>query len=196
MIHRARLEAWLPEEPHLCGGVNIRSMIDEFRHRSSTIPGLVILVLVLTGCAAGRGHLPSLPPVFEAVPLIQTARSQLGVPYQAGGSYPRTGFDCSGFTQWVFQQHGIALPRQSFDQYQVGQPVTVELLQQGDLVFFDVEKKGASHVGIYEAKGWFIHCSSSGGRVREDNLSEKYWQKHFLGARHLPMRPREPFAVP
>jgi cell wall-associated NlpC family hydrolase len=163
-------------------------MMAEFRHKSSTIPGLVILALVLNGCAAGRGHPPPLPSAFEVVPLIQTARSQLGAPYQAGGSSPGTGFDCSGFTQWVFQQQGIALPRQSFDQYLVGQSVMVEHLQQGDLLFFDVEKKGASHVGIYEAQGWFIHCSSPGGRVREDNLAEKYWRKHFLGARHLPLR--------
>jgi cell wall-associated NlpC family hydrolase len=165
-------------------------------HKSSTIPGLVILALLLNGCAAGRGHPPSLPPAFEAVPLIQTARSQLGIPYRAGGNSPRTGFDCSGFTQWVFEQHDMALPRQSFDQYRVGQPVKMEQLQQGDLIFFDIEKKGASHVGIYEVEGWFIHCSSPGGRVREDNLTEKYWRKHFLGARHLPMQPRGPFAVP
>jgi murein DD-endopeptidase len=171
-------------------------MMTVFPPKSSAIPGLVILALVLNGCAAGRAHPPSLPTAFEAVPLIQTARSQLGAPYQAGGTSPQTGFDCSGFTQWVFQQQGIALPRQSFDQYQVGQPVKAEQLQQGDLIFFDIEKKGASHVGIYEARGWFIHCPSPGGRVREDNLSEKYWQKHFIGARHLPMRPIEPFAVP
>jgi cell wall-associated NlpC family hydrolase len=107
----------------------------------------------------------------------------MGVPYHAGGTSPATGFDCSGFTQWVCWQHGIFLPRQSFEQYQVGQPVRGDQLQQGDLVFFEIEQKGASHVGIYEARGWFIHCSSPGGRVREDHLSEKYWRKHYLGAR-------------
>jgi cell wall-associated NlpC family hydrolase len=96
-----------------------------------------------------------------------------------------TGFDCSGFTHWVFMQHGITLPRQSFDQYQLGQQVKVGKLRAGDLVFFEIEKKGASHVGIYVDRGRFIHCSSTGGSVKEEDLNERYWQKHFLGARRL-----------
>lgn len=157
-------------------------MMTEFRARVVSVLGLLLLGLVMGGCAGGRGHPPPVALGTELTPLIRTARSQLGVPYHPGGSSPVTGFDCSGFTQWVFQQHGIPLPRQSLDQYQTGQQVKDERLQQGDLVFFDIEKKGASHVGIYEASGWFIHCSSPGGQVREDHLSMKYWQRHYLGA--------------
>lgn len=153
-----------------------------FVRRIGSVLGFAILALFMSGCAGGRGHPPPVVLGLELTPLIQTARSQLGVPYHPGGISPATGFDCSGFTQWVYQQYGIPLPRQSFDQYLVGQQVRGEQLQQGDLVFFDIEKKGASHVGIYEARGWFIHCSSPGGRVREDHLSTRYWQQHYLGA--------------
>ncbi len=162
-------------------------MSASFGQGISRLLALLLIAMALGGCATGRDHPAPAALGLELTPLIQTARSQLGVPYHPGGASPAAGFDCSGFTQWVYQQHGIPLPRQSLDQYQVGRQVRGEPLQQGDLVFFDIEKKGASHVGIYEARGWFIHCSSSGGRVREDHLSGKYWQKHYLGAcRPLP----------
>lgn len=141
-----------------------------------------MLALVVSACAGGRGRPSPVALDPELTPLIRTARSQLGVTYHPGGASPATGFDCSGFTQWVFRQHGIPLPRQTVDQYRAGEQVRGERLQQGDLVFFDIEKKGASHVGIYEASGWFIHCSSPGGQVREDYLAAKYWQQHYLGA--------------
>lgn len=144
--------------------------------------GLAVLAVLVSACGTGKGRLPPVVVGAEVTPLLQTARSQLGARYHPGGTLPATGFDCSGFTQWVYRQHGLLLPRQSFDQYQAGQPVGADQLQPGDLVFFEIEKKGASHVGIYEARGWFIHCSSPGGRVREDHLSERYWQQHYLGA--------------
>jgi len=147
--------------------------------------GMSILVVLIGGCGAGKSYPAHELPGIDTATLIQTARGQLGVRYCPGGSSPLTGFDCSGFTLWVFLQHGISLPRQSYDQYQLGRPVKAGKLSRGDLVFFEIEKKGASHVGIYVDHGWFIHCSSTGGRVREENLNQKYWQKHFLGARRL-----------
>jgi cell wall-associated NlpC family hydrolase len=101
------------------------------------------------------------------------------------GASPQTGFDCSGFTRWVYLQHGVTLPRQSFDQYRTGAAVDKGELRSGDLVFFDIDKKGASHVGIYSGRGSFLHCSSPGGRVREDGIEEAYWQDHYLGARRV-----------
>jgi cell wall-associated NlpC family hydrolase len=147
--------------------------------------GLVTVAVIIGSCALSKPYQDSGPPSRDAAALLQTARSQLGTPYVAGAVAPGKGFDCSGFTQWVFRQHGVALPRQSYDQYQIGEQVKSGNWQAGDLVFFDVEKKGASHVGIYVSRGWFVHCSSTGGRVREDFLGEKYWQKHYLGARRI-----------
>lgn len=146
---------------------------------------VTLVVLLVGGCAADRGWAPAIPMNPEAALLIQTARGQLGACYYPGGSTPSTGFDCSGFTQWVFQQRGWSLPRQSFDQYRLGREVALGALLPGDLVFFDIEKKGASHVGIYLGQGWFIHCSSPRGGVREDHLADPYWRKRYLGARRI-----------
>jgi murein DD-endopeptidase len=153
--------------------------------RIGTNLGVSILVVLIGGCGAGKSHQYHELMSIDTASLIQTARGQLGVPYCPGGSSPLTGFDCSGFTHWVFMQHGISLPRLSYDQYQLGRQVKVSKLRRGDLVFFEIEKKGASHVGIYVDHGWFIHSSSTGGGVREEDLNQKYWQKHFLGARRL-----------
>ena len=145
---------------------------------------LMALVVSQSGCGAGRKLQPP-PQAIDPAALIQTARSRLGVCYLAGGSSPRSGFDCSGYVQWVFWQHGLALPRQSYDQYQLGDKVDQRKLRTGDLVFFEIEKKGASHVGIYVDRGSFIHCSSTGGCVRQDYLGDKYWLEHYLGARRV-----------
>jgi murein DD-endopeptidase len=145
---------------------------------------LVLLAALQGGCGAGK-KLPPLPWDIDPAGLIQTARGQLGAPYLAGGSMPTTGFDCSGFTQWVYCQHGVTLPRQSYDQYQLGEGIRRQRLRAGDLVFFDIETKGASHVGIYVDRGRFIHSSSTGGRVREDFLGNPYWTDHYLGARRV-----------
>jgi murein DD-endopeptidase len=153
--------------------------------RIGVILGMSILLALVGGCGAGKSHQAKELPGTDTAALIRTARGQLGVPYCPGGSSPLTGFDCSGFTVWVFFQHGISLPRQSYDQYQLGQQVKAGKLRRGDLVFFEIEKKGASHVGIYVDRGRFIHCSSTGGGVREEDLNQKYWQEHFLGARRL-----------
>jgi cell wall-associated NlpC family hydrolase len=114
--------------------------------------------------------------------MVAVARSQLGKPYVAGGASPETGFDCSGFTCWVYNQYGIPLPRRSYDQFNIGTKVSKDQLRAGDLVFFDVSRKGADHVGIYTGRRTFIHCPHSGAKVREDGFYDTYWQQHFIGA--------------
>ncbi|MDR3540448.1 MAG: NlpC/P60 family protein [Desulfosporosinus sp.] len=95
--------------------------------------------------------------------IIATAEKYIGVPYQWGGESP-TGFDCSGFVQYVFAQNGITLPRVSVDQSTVGTPISFNNLQPGDLIFFSIENKGTvDHVGIYIGNGQFINASSSLG---------------------------------
>jgi murein DD-endopeptidase len=161
-----------------------RLMTAKLARKMAFAPWLVALALLQSGCGAGR-RLEAPPQAIDPLALIQTARGQLGVRYNPGGSLPITGFDCSGYTQWVFWQHGLMLPRQSYDQYQSGEKIKGRKLHAGDLVFFEIEKKGASHVGIYVDQGKFIHSSSTGGLVREDHLGEKYWQKRYLGARRV-----------
>jgi len=100
----------------------------------------------------------------KAKALISTAQKYIGVPYQWGGESPSTGFDCSGFVQYVFAQNGITLPRVSLDQSTVGTPISFTNLQPGDLIFFSVENSGTvDHVGIFIGNDQFINASSSLG---------------------------------
>jgi cell wall-associated NlpC family hydrolase len=125
------------------------------------------------------------PEPIPHAALIDTALSFLGTPYRNGGSDPN-GFDCSGFTQWVFAQHGLPLPREVEEQFKAGRKITLDDLKPGDLVFFHTVSRGASHVGIFVAGDQFIHAPSSKGVVRVESINSSYWSTRFLGARRLP----------
>lgn len=116
--------------------------------------------------------------------LVGTALSFRGVPYRNGGSDPQ-GFDCSGFTQYVFAQHGLALPRDVRDQFQFGKLLRGNDLEPGDLLFFSTTAPGASHVGIAIGGDQFVHAPSSTGVVRVEHLTASYWSRRFVGARRL-----------
>lgn len=120
----------------------------------------------------------------KADSIIATAKKYIGVPYKWAGSTP-SGFDCSGFVQYVFKAHGISLNRTAASQYKHGTFVSKSNLQPGDLVFFqNTYKAGISHVGIYIGDGKFIHSSSSKGVVIS-NLSSSYYVSHYYGARRI-----------
>lgn len=106
-----------------------------------------------------------------------------GVPYKFGGVTP-SGFDCSGFVWYIFNQQGKNLPRTADVQYKIGKPVFINDLRRGDLVFFTTYEPGASHCGIYLENGNFIHASSSRG-VMISKLSDYYWKPRYLGARRV-----------
>ena len=121
--------------------------------------------------------------------LIAYAKSFLGVPYVYGGTSPK-GFDCSGYTMYIFKHFGISLPHSATSQLGHGIPVTREELQPGDLVFFrdtNYSTKAASHVGIYIGNSQFIHATSSrGGKyVDIDSLNEAYHSRVFTVGRRL-----------
>lgn len=116
--------------------------------------------------------------------ILHTALSYRGVKYRFGGATP-TGFDCSGFVMYVYNQHGIKLPRTADKQFEAGKPVKVKKdLKPGDLVFFETYEKGASHVGIYQGNNTFVHASSRRG-ITVSELSEAYFSKRYLGARRI-----------
>ena len=107
------------------------------------------------------------------------------MPYVYGGS-SASGFDCSGFTMYVFAQVGIKLPHGATSQLSYGTEVSRSDLQPGDLVFFQDYGYTASHVGIYIGGDQFIHASSSyynGHCVVITSLSEAYYNNHYLTAR-------------
>jgi cell wall-associated NlpC family hydrolase len=122
-------------------------------------------------------------PVPPAV--VATAMTLRGTPYRNGGSEPSRGFDCSGFVQWVFAQHGRALPREVHEQYDAGRKIDADEVRPGDLVFFQTVRKGASHVGIALGGGEFIHAPSSRGVVRVERYTGGYWSDRWVGARRV-----------
>lgn len=124
--------------------------------------------------------------------IIDTAKQYLGTRYVYGGASP-SGFDCSGFTMYVYSKHGYSLPHSATSQWQsgIGTKVwSIGALQPGDLVFFcDPSRsngKACSHAGIYIGGGQFIHSSSSSsGGVIISNLTTGYYNNYFVGGIHV-----------
>lgn len=114
------------------------------------------------------------------------ALSLTGTPYRYGGNSPETGFDCSGFVRHVFHSTlGIELPRSSREINVLGDRIDPNELRPGDLVFYNTLRRAFSHVGIYLGDGRFVHSPSSGGGIRVEDMSQRYWQKRFNGARRI-----------
>ncbi len=133
----------------------------------------------------------------RAAEAVLSAMNYIGVRYQRGGNSADTGFDCSGFTRYVFENSlGLMLPRQADQQAKAPGLVSIrrEDLKPGDLVFFNTMRRTFSHVGIYIGDNRFIHAPSRGKDVRTDDLSFAYWAKRFTGARRADL-PAEPAAA-
>jgi cell wall-associated NlpC family hydrolase len=134
---------------------------------------------------------------IEASPLLQEMRDRatelvmasmnfLGVRYVRGGNDAEQGFDCSGFTRYVFEHSlGLVLPRRADEQARQAGLTSVgrNELRPGDLVFFNTMRRAFSHVGIYVGEGKFIHAPRSGAEVRIEDMRQAYWTKRFNGAR-------------
>ena len=116
--------------------------------------------------------------------LVETAMRYRGVRYRYGGITNR-GMDCSGLVSRVLDVNGIDAPHNSRALYRLGQAVSRDKLEAGDLVFFNTKGRGISHVGIYIGDGKFVHASSAKGRVRVDTLREGYYHRRYVGARRV-----------
>ncbi len=119
----------------------------------------------------------------ERTSLVEYSKNFLGTPYVSGGSSP-SGFDCSGFTYYVYKQYGVTLPRTSASQAGAGTAVSRSELIPGDLVFFDTYG-GISHVGIYVGDDSFIHSTVPGDVVKISSLSSSYYSPRFVTARRI-----------
>lgn len=170
--------------------------------RAMALPGLMALAAIASACASS-GAVPRpvpgapvvrstpAPPALPAPPaspalaaLIETALELRGAPYRNGGDSP-DGFDCSGFTQYVFAQHGLSLPRDTRAQFDIGDEVPSEAIAAGDLLFFSTVASGPSHVAIAIGLDEFVHAPSSTGVVRVERRSLPYWSERYLGARRV-----------
>jgi cell wall-associated NlpC family hydrolase len=154
--------------------------------------------LAVSACGARGGHVPrpfpvagpaggtdaARPRLVDPPAVVATALALRGAPYAWGGATPK-GFDCSGFTHYVYAQHGVSLPRIAAHQYRVGASVGADRLQPGDLVFFSTLAPGPSHVGLALGDGRFVHAPSERGEVRVESLGARYWQRRYLGARRI-----------
>ena len=121
--------------------------------------------------------------------LVIGAMNFIGVRYRRGGTTAENGFDCSGFTRYVFENSiGLVLPRRADEQARAPGLFTIgkDELKPGDLVFFNTVRRAFSHVGIYVGDGKFIHSPRAGGEVRIEDMRVDYWAKRFNGARRAP----------
>jgi cell wall-associated NlpC family hydrolase len=137
-----------------------------------------------------RPRIPaSTAPTAEAANVLRTADSYVGVKYVWGGNTPHEGFDCSGFTRYVFDKYGIALPRTAREQARSGVPVSLDFraLHPGDIMLFAEPGQAISHVAIYAGNGRIIHSSTAVGGVGYTDLNAggEWFVQNFVAARRL-----------
>ena len=118
--------------------------------------------------------------------IVAYAKKYMGYKYVSGGSSPSTGFDCSGFTSYVYKQCGISISRSSSAQASNGTAVSKSNLQPGDLVIFNNRANTSiGHVGIYIGGNTFIHAGNSGTGVITTSLSDSYYSARYVTGRRI-----------
>ncbi|NLY46159.1 MAG: hypothetical protein GX053_09260 [Tissierella sp.] len=140
--------------------------------------------LIRRGLKISMPNRSSLGRQTQGDQIISTAKQYIGVRYRSGGTSPN-GFDCAGYTQFVYKQHNISVPRDTSSQATVGTKLSKSELQIGDLIIFkNTYRSGPSHTGIYIGNGQFIHASTSRG-VRIDHVDDNYWGGRFHSGRRV-----------
>jgi peptidoglycan DL-endopeptidase CwlO len=174
---KASIESQLAARQRLLS--SIRSEIERLKRQEAAEQARLANQAEARLSSSGGGDGGGGNPAGHAGGVVGIAMQYLGVPYVWGGASP-SGFDCSGFTMYVFAQVGISLPHNAAMQYGMGSPVGREFLQPGDLVFFN----GLGHVGIYIGGGQFIHSPHTGDVVKISAMTGWYAET-YVGARRL-----------
>lgn len=162
---KAQINAKLADRSSILAGINgqIRTLLAQEQARQQQEE------LLLQQQAAKLVNLPQNGTEVQRQ-LVQTAAAYLGIPYLWGGSSPATGMDCSGFTRFVFMQHGVNLPHYALYQSQMGVEVSLADVQPGDLLAFG---HPVHHVGIYIGDGLFIQSPRTGDVIKISKLSDR-----------------------
>ena len=113
--------------------------------------------------------------------VVAEAAAMVGTPYRYGGRTP-LGFDCSGLVYYAHRRAGIPVPRTTGAQLRGAQPVALSEVRPGDVLFFKLDGKKVSHVGIYAGEGSFIHAPSTGKYVSYASLNSVFWSSRLTGA--------------
>ena len=142
---------------------------------------LSLFSIFLSSCATtGRSSVSYLVHGPKRYSIVKTAERYVGVRYKYGGTTPE-GFDCSGYSSYVYKINGFTLPHSAQQQYAKGRRVPIKKAKPGDLVFFRISGWKISHVGIYLGDYKFIHAPSRGKRVCYDDIRKDYWRKRYAG---------------
>jgi peptidoglycan DL-endopeptidase CwlO len=185
---RADIERRLAEREQMLASVRseIQQIQAEERRRAQALAQQVNAHVVqpvtesVVGASGVTSDGTSVAPPSRYGGVVGIAMRYIGVPYRWGGSSPSTGFDCSGFTMFVYAQVGVSLPHYTGAQWAMGTPVSRSQLQPGDLVFFN----GLGHMGIYVGGNNFIHAPHTGDRVKVSSMTGWY-DRTYVGARRL-----------
>lgn len=156
----------------------------------ASIAAIVLFIAVLAGCSSMPPQ--SAPDVDVAAPqqagtnygsgAARYALNVVGTPYLYGGSTP-DGFDCSGLVQYSYALAGLQLSRSVEGLLSNSRTVSRSRLRPGDLLFFHLNGRPNSHVGLYIGENHFVHAPSTGKFVSTASLSNPYWRQRLAGAR-------------
>jgi cell wall-associated NlpC family hydrolase len=155
---------------------------------------VVIILAVAVSATAAGAHSPGGNRKMRRH-IVKRARRQVGTRYVYGGA-SKSGFDCSGFTMWVFSHSGVSLPHRAIDQFRLaGSGGNKRIhrrgkLRRGDLVFHKTTSAPVGHVGIYTGRGRWVHASSARGRVVKDRL--RNYSMPFKGGTRVRTLTRRP----
>jgi len=149
--------------------------------------GFILLIIIFSMAAA----VSCTPPVnyrkgwmfsdSDRDRIVRTAKRYIGVKYKHGGTTPG-GFDCSGYTKYVYKKAGLTIPRTTQKQYNQGKRVRLRDAGPGDLVFFNTSGRGISHVGVYVGNFRFLHAPRTGKKISYASLKNRYWKRKYKGA--------------
>ncbi|WP_102346475.1 C40 family peptidase [Bacillus sp. Marseille-P3661] len=161
-------------------GENTKSAVQRFQYNQGLVPDGIAGPKTINQLYKDNGQTRAVGSAVDPY-LIQIAHNLIGVPYVWGGTTPK-GFDCSGFIKYVFAKTGIHIPRTVKEIWD--NSINVPHPSIGDVVFFQTNRKGPSHAGIYIGNGEFIHAGSSKG-VKISQLATNYWSSKYLGSKRI-----------